>query len=141
MQTEEIKLRQAGTLNHYGNDQMNRVYSKNGLSPTILVKSGGGRKVKIEENPESIDDDNIIGCQELPTKIYIRKFTEEECFRLMGVKKEDYELVKKNQTSTSLYHLPGDSIVTTCLMAILGKMLDIDYDTKIKKLVEELKVK
>ena len=141
MQMEEIKLRQAGTLNHYGKDQMNRVYSKNGLSPTIVAKSGGGREVKIEVNPESIDDENIIGCQETQTKTDIRKFTEEECFRLMGVKKEDYERIKKNQTSTSLYHLPGDSIVTTCLMAILGQMLDVDYEAKIKELVEELKVR
>ena len=59
----------------------------------------------------------------------------------MGVKKEDYECIKKNQTSTSIYHLPGDSIVTTCLMAILGQMLDVDYEAKIKELVEELIVR
>lgn len=141
MQTEEIELRQAGTLNHYGNDQMNRVYSQNGLSHTIIAKSGGGREVKIEVNSEPTDVENNIGCEDIQEKTDIRKFTEEECFRLMGVKKADYELIKKNQTSTSLYHLPGDSIVTTCLMAIFGKMLDVDYESKIKELVEELKVK
>lgn len=38
-----------GSLNHYGNDQMNRVYSVEGVSPTITVVSGGGREQKIAE--------------------------------------------------------------------------------------------
>jgi DNA (cytosine-5)-methyltransferase 1 len=40
-----IKL--AADLNHYGNDQMNRVYSPDGISPTLTVVSGGGRELKI----------------------------------------------------------------------------------------------
>lgn len=35
------------SLNHYGNDQMNRVYSIDGVAPTITVVSGGGREQKI----------------------------------------------------------------------------------------------
>lgn len=38
-----------GNLNHYGNDQMNRVYSTDGIAPTITVVSGGGREQKIAE--------------------------------------------------------------------------------------------
>lgn len=38
-----------GSLEHYGNDQMNRVYSVDGLAPTITVVSGGGREQKIAE--------------------------------------------------------------------------------------------
>lgn len=37
----------AGSLNHYGNDQMNRVHDPEGIAPTITVKSGGGREQKI----------------------------------------------------------------------------------------------
>ena len=37
----------AGSLNHYGNDQMNRVYDECGCSPTITVVSGGGREQKV----------------------------------------------------------------------------------------------
>lgn len=40
-------LIEAGSLNHYQNDQMNRVYSPDGVSPTILTKTGGGRETKI----------------------------------------------------------------------------------------------
>lgn len=43
----EIKCIQAADLNHYKNDQMNRVYSTDGISPAILIKSGGGRETKI----------------------------------------------------------------------------------------------
>lgn len=37
---------QAGDLCHYGNDQMNRVYSPEGISPTIMTKTGGDEKRK-----------------------------------------------------------------------------------------------
>lgn len=42
-----IRCEQAGNLNHYKNDQMNRVYSDNGLSPTVTAKTGGGREIKV----------------------------------------------------------------------------------------------
>ena len=53
----------------------------------------------------------------------IRKLTPKECFRLMGVKDEDFDKVSKNQSDSSLYHLAGDSIVVNVLMAIFKKML------------------
>lgn len=53
----------------------------------------------------------------------IRKLTPKECFRLMGVKDEDYEKIAKNQSNSSLYHLAGDSIVVNVLMAIFKEML------------------
>lgn len=53
----------------------------------------------------------------------IRKLTPKECFRLMGVKDEDFEKVAKNQSNASLYHLAGDSIVVNVLMAIFKEMI------------------
>lgn len=53
----------------------------------------------------------------------IRKLTEKECFRLMGVKDEDFDKIAKNQSASSLYHLAGDSIVVNVLMAIFKQML------------------
>lgn len=52
----------------------------------------------------------------------IRKLTPKECFRLMGVKDEDFEKVSKNQSNASLYHLAGDSIVVNVLMAIFKEL-------------------
>jgi DNA (cytosine-5)-methyltransferase 1 len=57
------------------------------------------------------------------TRSRVRKLTELESFRLMGVKDEDFERVARNQSNSSLYHLAGDSIITNCLMAIFKQML------------------
>ena len=57
-------------------------------------------------------------------ELRIRKLTPRECFRLMGVRDEDYEKIKQNQSDASLYHLAGDSIVVDVLMAIFSTMID-----------------
>ena len=94
-----------------------------GKSQTITTSGGNDRGVVIKNNKILI----------------IRKLTPNECWRLMGVKDADYNNVAATQSDTSLYHLAGDSIVTTVLMAIFGELLGIDYQTKITELVEELK--
>lgn len=57
------------------------------------------------------------------SQLRIRKLTPKECFRLMGVRDEDYEKIKKNQSDASLYHLAGDSIVVDVLMAIYKELI------------------
>jgi DNA (cytosine-5)-methyltransferase 1 len=59
---DDIKI--AANLNHYGNDQMNRIYSPEGISPTALVVSGGGREIKILEEIQSVftDKDGAAYC-------------------------------------------------------------------------------
>ncbi len=79
----------------------------------------------------------VAGVDLLPYRI--RKLTPRECFRLMGVKKDDYERAAKHQSVSSQYHLAGDSIVTTCLMAIFGELLSVDYTTKINELTEGIR--
>lgn len=99
-------------------DSARRAYDSNGSALTITTMGGGNLEPKILE----------------PTSKYrVRKLTERECWRLMGVKDEDFEKVQKNQSKSKLYHLAGDSIVTTCLMAIFGQMLDVDWETKIRE--------
>lgn len=203
---EEVKCEQVGMLSGNSWDKCHetnrRVYSSNGLSPTITTMGGGQREPKIIEpriaamrgrNPDNPSDrtagspteqrleigsketsntlttvqkdnlvvepvwDNDLGCfvdknsgewlidgSERPPiepapQYRIRKLSERECFRLMGVKEQDFENVKKNQSMSSLYHLAGDSIVTTCLMAIFGELFSVDYQDKINSLTEELK--
>ena len=68
----------------------------------------------------------------------VRKLTERECFKLISVKQEDFEKLRKNQSKSSCYHLAGDSIVTTVLMAIFGQMFDINWKAKINEMVEEI---
>ena len=64
------------------------------------------------------------GGTNLMNNLRIRKLTPKECFRLMGVKDEDFEKVAKNQSNASLYHLAGDSIVVNVLMAIFKEMME-----------------
>jgi len=64
----------------------------------------------------------------LKKDLRIRKLTPKECFRLMGVKDEDFEKVAQNQSDSSLYHLAGDSIVVNVLMAIYKELIDENRD-------------
>lgn len=72
--------------------------------------------------------------QRLWDGLRIRKLTPRECFRLMGVRDEDFDKIKDKFSDSTLYHLAGDSIVTTVLMAVLAPMFDkeekFDYREK-----------
>lgn len=80
---------------------------------------------------------NPYYCREREREMEIRKITPRESFRLMGFDDKAYDRVKDLLTDNQIYHLAGDSIVTTCLMGIFGEMLGIDYQTKIKEYVEK----
>lgn len=56
----------------------------------------------------------------------IRKLTPRECFRLMGVKDEDFDKIKDELPKAWLYHLAGDSIVVDVMMAMFRRMLPIE---------------
>ena len=71
-------------------------------------------------------------------KIKFRRFTPLTYLKLMGFNKEDYESIKFQNEST-IYHEGGDSICTTVLCAIFGKLLNIDYEPIINDYVETLK--
>lgn len=93
-----MKIKQYADLQHYGNDQMNRIYSPDGLAPTLKTVSGGGREVKIYDGEG------------------YRNLTPKEYFRLMGFRDEDVELLKANGISkTQLYKMAGNSIVVNVL--------------------------
>lgn len=76
----------------------------------------------VEQNNISPTLDTRCDCLGVVKDYRIRKLTPKECFRLMGVKDEDFEKIAKNQSNASLYHLAGDSIVVDVLMAIFSKM-------------------
>lgn len=61
----------------------------------------------------------------------IRRPTERECFRLMGVEDEDIDkLLTSGVSSTNLYKLAGNSIVVDVLYNVFRKLLierDPDY--------------
>lgn len=94
---------------------------------TTQIKDGNKKAIEMSEIMPTlitradtlgvvVEDDNL-------NKLRIRKLTPKECFRLMGVKDEDYQRIAANQSNSSLYHLAGDSIVVNVLMAIFKQLL------------------
>lgn len=95
---------------NYGDiiDAFNKRVNKSGISPTVTTRPDGFKTAILV----------------VTKKGRIRKLTEKECFRLMGVKDNDFEKIKRNQSKSSLYHLAGDSIVTNVFSAILEKAIN-----------------
>ena len=93
----------------------------------ILERINNGEKLELTGKEMKLDESELA---EVFKNLKIRKLTERECFRLMGMKDCDIDLIIEHQTTDSCYHLAGDSIVTTCLMAIFSKMVGIDWQTK-----------
>ncbi|MGG1594889.1 DNA (cytosine-5-)-methyltransferase [Terribacillus saccharophilus] len=97
-----------GSLNHYGNDQMNRIYSTDGVSPTVTVVSGGGREPKIAEHKQ---------CYR------IRKLTPLECFRLQGFSDEAHQtLVDAGISNSQRYKQAGNAVTVNVIEAIGAKI-------------------
>ena len=103
----------------------NQTVDKSGTCPTLTTRHEGFKTAILP----------------ITKDLGIRKLTPKECWRLMGVKDDDFENVSKNQSNSSLYHLAGDSIVTTVLMGLIGELLGIDYQSKITELTNSLKGK
>ncbi len=93
-------------------EQLARVWKEK--SPTLHTKSS-----EIKIYVKNATKKGIVNSD-----LRIRKLTPKECFRLMGVRDEDFDKIAKNQSDSSLYHLAGDSIVVNVLMAIFKELLN-----------------
>ena len=148
-----------GNLSENARDrETERVYSRQGLSPTLNTCGGGNRmpKVltcasrqrgkkpntyhKIEFGGEIANSVTTINTDSMITKeveeerkdmsvefegkrLAIRKLTEWECLRLMGVNEERIKQAKQSGISkTQVYKMAGNSIVVHQLHAIFEQM-------------------
>lgn len=72
----------------------------------------------------------------------IRKLVPIETMKLMGFERKDEETMRQiGMSDAAIYHCSGDSIVTTCLMALFGQMLPIsenELQQKIENYVENI---
>ena len=60
-------------------------------------------------------------------ELRIRKLTPLECLRLMGFSDSDYESLREiGMSNSAIYHMAGDSIVTTCLVSMLNGFVNDD---------------
>lgn len=103
----EPKVIQVGNIvdsGNWDNPQRGRVYSSDGCSPALNTCQGGGLEPKITEGYR------------------IRKLTPRECWRLMGVKDEQFDRLH-GISNSQLYKLAGNSIVVDVLEAIFKNLL------------------
>ena len=104
---------QLGNIVHTGNwdnPERGRIYSDEGVSPALSTMQGGGLEPKILKNYR------------------IRKLTPRECWRLMGVKDEQFDKLH-DLSNTQLYKLAGNSIVVDVLMGIFKNLFVSDEET------------
>ena len=102
---KDPKCVQIADLHYYNMDMPNRIYSPEGISPTLKTVSGGGGEVKVLKN-----------------KLY-RKLRPKEYFRLMGFSDSDYQILVDNGISKSqLYKMAGNSIVVTVLQNLFKQI-------------------
>ena len=87
----------------------------------LAMPNSETRRGRVQKNAiQTLTTQNNLG---VVSDLRIRKLTPRECFRLMGVKDEEFDKCAKNQSDASLYHLAGDSIVVNVLMAIFNELL------------------
>lgn len=121
-----------------GHDCLKRVYSAEGVSPTVSTCQGGNTEPKIiasrgrgpnnEQQLEPRKDgltNTITSVQKdnyLEKDYRIRKLTPKECWRLMGFDDSDFEKAQQVNSNTQLYKQAGNSIVVNVLEAILKEL-------------------
>lgn len=150
----ESKVLQIGNIietdSFGGNPQCGRIYSPDGCCTTLNTCGGGGREPKIVEpnvghhpfskkyefngfqtdvSPCLIATDYKAPKCTMTNNYRIRKLTPRECWRLMGVKDEQFDKLH-DISNTQLYKLAGNSIVVDVLMAIFKNMFLSDEGTK-----------
>lgn len=108
--TSDNGLIHLGNLNMAGNDSIKRVYSPEGVCPTLTTMTGGHRQPKIYLPDEGV-----------------RKLTPKECWRVMGFSEENYSKVEGKLSNTQLYKQAGNTICIPCLEAIFKELFNGEY--------------
>ena len=107
---EEYSMINGGTIGKM-HDISRRVYSDEGVSPTICTCGGGNQEPKIVEDFYKNRDARV------------RKLTPKECWRLMGFDDADFEKAAQVNSNSQLYKQAGNSIVVDVLYYIFKEMI------------------
>lgn len=103
---EKPRLQQVGELKIKAMDCVKRIYSPEGLAPTLTNMQGGNRQPKVLVNEKP------------------RKLTPKECFRLMDFEDSDFEKAQKGNSNSQLYKQAGNSIVVSVPKAIFKNLIE-----------------
>lgn len=93
------------------NPQAGRLYSQEGLSPTLDSMGGGNRMPKILDEGE---------------QIRIRKLTPRECFRLQGFPDEYFDRAAQVCSDSQLYKQAGNSVTVNVIYEIAKRLKEIE---------------
>lgn len=108
----KVGIRQVGNIvkqKGFSNPQRGRIYSANGLSPTLNTAQGGGLEPKVLlDNTESLA---------------IRKLTPKECWRLQGFSDKQFDKAKQGGISNSQLYKQAGNAVTVNVIEEIGKRL------------------
>lgn len=94
-----------GNVDMAANEAIKRVYSVEGVCPTLTTMGGGHRQPKIYIEGKGV-----------------RKLSPRECWAVMGFGDEQFNKVKDHISNAQLYKQAGNSIAVPCLQAIFEKM-------------------
>jgi DNA (cytosine-5)-methyltransferase 1 len=108
--TSDNGLIQVGNLVMAGNESIKRVYSPDGVCPTLTTMTGGHRQPKIYTKEHGV-----------------RKLTPKECWKVMGFGDEEFSKVQSELSNTQLYKQAGNSICVPCLEAIFNELFNNEY--------------
>lgn len=113
---------------------------KEGQMATTTFPNGYGHGPRTHNESIAL---NTIDRPSVKMNLRIRKLTPKECMRLMGFEDKDYKAMRDvGMSNSAIYHCAGDSIITTCLMAIFGQLLPIseeELNNNIKEYIERVK--
>ena len=109
-------------------DEQNKALRRDGTVGTLTTDGSSPKHnnrvlegtLKAQMCEQSID--TRADCLGVVRNFRIRKLTPYETFTLQGVKPADIKLIQPNQSNSSQYHLAGDSICCSVLVAIFAKM-------------------
>ena len=117
------------TLGHTGaGGQKGWVYSMNGASPTVPASTWKDPiKILYKKGIHNMNKEN-------ENNIYrIRKLTPTECWKLMGMTKEDVEKARAVGLSNSqLYKQAGNGLVTNCISLLMEHLYKSQYNETYK---------
>lgn len=103
---DKVVIKKVGTITG-SNSQSDRIYSTNGLSPTISAGSRGGGK-----RPGGFFTDGTS----------IRRLTPKECFRLQGFPDDYFERAAEVNSDTQLYKQAGNSVTVNVVYEIARRL-------------------
>lgn len=126
IEPEDINPVRIGNIygEQFGTGYAGNVWDQDSVSPTIMTAQGGNRQPLVVDN----------------VKWRIRKLSPKECWRLMGFSDEDCNRASKYVSDSSLYKQAGNSIVTSCLVAIFYSLLFNDSSTKWSDYIVQYKI-